>query len=97
MRLTWNMAGSSLTLIWMALAGCMSDEAPAATGRPVMALDSPPLVSIGAEDGSPAELLAGAHSALLLKDSSIVIANSGTHEIGIFDPTRQHLRTVGRS
>jgi len=91
------MAGSSLALIGIALAGCMSDEAPAAAARPVIALDSPPLVSIGTEDGSPAELLAGAHSALLLKDSSIVIANSGTHEIRVFDPAGQHLRTVGRS
>jgi len=97
MRLTWNMAGSSLALIGMGLAGCIADEPAAATARPVIALDSLPLVSIGTEDGSPAELLAGAHSALLLKDSSIVIANSGTHEIRIFDPTGQHLRTVGRS
>ena len=96
MRLTWNMARSSLALIGVAIAGCMSDEAPAATAIPVIALDSPPLVSIGTEDGSPAELLAGAYSALLLRDSSIVIANNGTHEIRIFDHTGQHLRTVGR-
>jgi hypothetical protein len=32
----------------------------------------------------------------LLKDSSIIIANSGTHDIRLFDATGQHLLTLGR-
>ena len=95
MRLTPFMAISTLLLQGIAV-GCATEEPVRVRDIPVAMLGPTPLVSIGVEDGNPAELLAGANSALYLQNGSIVIANTSTHDIRVFDSTGQHLLTTGR-
>ncbi len=55
-----------------------------------------PLLDIGVLDGDPEYQLFRVGSAVRLDDGRIVVANSGTHELRVYDPNGAHLLSVGR-
>ena len=55
------------------------------------------ILSIGAVEGPPAELLSRVTGAVRLDDGGIVIADGGSNEIRWFDADGQHTVSVGRS
>jgi hypothetical protein len=55
-----------------------------------------PRVTIGLEDGDPRYLLDGVTGAFRLSDGRIVIANSGSVELRVYDAQGQYLQTIGR-
>ncbi|UCF19484.1 MAG: hypothetical protein JSU87_16430 [Gemmatimonadota bacterium] len=55
-----------------------------------------PLLDIGLLDGDPEYQLFRVGSAVRLDDGRIVVANSGTHELRVYDPNGAHLISVGR-
>src|SRR5687768_2934188 len=55
-----------------------------------------PTVRIGTADGDSSEVLFGAFSVDRTSDGRIVVANSGTSEVRIYDARGVHLRTMGR-
>lgn len=54
-----------------------------------------PLVDIGVVEGDSAYQLDRVSDAAHLSDGRIVVANAGSAELRIFDPTGRHLKTVG--
>lgn len=59
-------------------------------------VDPEPLVSIGVETGEEPYMLSRVFDALRLPDGRILIGNSGTAEIRVFDPQGTFVRSVGR-
>jgi hypothetical protein len=59
-------------------------------------VDPEPLVSIGVETGDEPYMLSRVFDALRLPDGRILIGNSGTAEIRVFDPQGTFVRSVGR-
>jgi hypothetical protein len=59
-------------------------------------LPSQPVVEIGAVEGDEAYQLSNVSSALRLSDGRIVVANTGTNEVRVYDKTGRHLVTMGR-
>ncbi|MGH7553985.1 MAG: 6-bladed beta-propeller [Longimicrobiales bacterium] len=57
--------------------------------------DSPRVV-IGLEDGDPRYLLDGVGGAVRLSDGRIVIANTGSVELRVYDGQGRYLQTIGR-
>lgn len=55
-----------------------------------------PAVSIGAREGEGPYLLHRAQDALTLSDGRIVVANTGSHELRVFDASGIHVATWGR-
>ena len=55
-----------------------------------------PTVSIGVVEGEEPYMLHGTFSSVRLPDGRIVIANSGSQELRVFDPSGNHLATWGR-
>jgi hypothetical protein len=55
-----------------------------------------PLVTIGQADGADENLLYEVVGGAILSNGSIVIANSGTAELRLYDPRGLHLRSAGR-
>ena len=55
-----------------------------------------PEVSIGAREGEGPYLLHRAQEALTLSDGRIVVANTGSHELRVFDASGIHVATWGR-
>jgi 6-bladed beta-propeller len=57
---------------------------------------SQPVVEIGAVEGDESYQLSNVSSVGRLSDGSIVIANTGTNEVRVYDKTGRHLVTIGR-
>jgi hypothetical protein len=55
-----------------------------------------PVVEIGALEGEEAYQFSQIGGVARLSDGRIVVANGGTQELRVFDPTGRHLRTTGR-
>jgi hypothetical protein len=55
-----------------------------------------PTVRIGLADGDSAYLLFGAQQSLRTADGHIVVANTGTNQIRVYDGSGRHVRTLGR-
>ena len=62
---------------------------------PVVALDRP-VARIGVADGDSAYLLFGARGAARLSTGHIVVMNSGTNQIRVYDERGRHVRSIGR-
>lgn len=62
---------------------------------PEWSVDDEPLLQIGVLDGDPAEQFFRVAGALRLSDGRVVVANSGSGELRIFDPEGRHLATGG--
>lgn len=80
------------------LSGC-GEKAPESGGAaqvPEWRLNDSPAVDIGVAEGDEDYELAGASSSLRLADGRIVIANSGTSQLRIFDSTGTFVESVGR-
>jgi hypothetical protein len=60
------------------------------------AIASQPIVEIGAVEGDEAYQLTSVSGVRRLSDGRIVIADEGTQELRIYDPTGRHLVTTGR-
>ena len=58
-------------------------------------LSPEPVVSIGAMDADPEYQLFGVRAVARLGDGTIVVSNSGSHEIRWYDPNGRHLRSAG--
>lgn len=58
-------------------------------------LSPEPVVSIGAVDAEPEYQLFGVRAVTRLSDGTIVVANSGSHEIRWYDPRGRFLRSAG--
>ena len=69
---------------------------PADDARLPWRIGSEPAVSIGEVFGAEAYLLHQANDATILTDGRIVIANTGSYEIRVFDAAGVHLTTWGR-
>ena len=59
-------------------------------------LSTSPVVEIGIAEGDVNYELAGASGSLRLVDGRIVIANSGTSELRVFDSTGKFIQSIGR-
>ena len=70
---------------------------PADDSRLPWRIGSEPTVSIGAVTGEDAYLLHQVDKAVTLPDCRMVIANTGTNEIRVFDASGVHLATWGRA
>ncbi|HEX6644944.1 MAG TPA: 6-bladed beta-propeller [Gemmatimonadales bacterium] len=73
-----------------------AEGAPKAARAHAWTVTAEPALRIGVAEGSPALELHRAGDAVRLADGRIVIANTGTSELRIFDSTGSHLRTIGR-
>jgi hypothetical protein len=89
---------SSIRFITILAAATLCADAPAnrLAAQTTETVLREPRVRIGVADGDAAYLLFGARQAQRLSDGRIVVMNSGTSEIRIFDSRGRHVRTVGR-
>ena len=96
----WPSTQAPLTVILRGSLGLLLLAACVDHGRQSAVPDwpvGPPTLALGLESGPPAELeLANVTSAVLLPDSSLAVANSGTSEIRYFAATGLFLRSTGR-
>ena len=69
---------------------------PPAGSRLGWRVGAAPAVSIGAREGEGPYLLHRALDALTLSDGRIVVANTGSHELRVFDASGIHVATWGR-
>ena len=88
---------------WIALpvvvlvAGCSREAAQSGTSdEPEAWRLSSPTLDIGVAEGDERLELSGASSSIRLEDGRVVIANSGTSELRVFDRQGQFQKTVGR-
>lgn len=85
--------------IGILLAAACRGEAPRDVGRSAEVswqLADSPAVDIGVAEGDQSEELAGASGSVRLSDGRIVIGNSGTSELRVFDSNGVFLRNIGR-
>lgn len=64
---------------------------------PTWTVDSVPRVEIGGRAEDPAHQLFRVRSAARLHDGTIVLSNTGTNEIRLFDTAGKYVRTLGRA
>ncbi len=69
---------------------------PPSASRLDWRIGTEPAVSIGAREGEGPYLLHRAQDALTLSDGRIVVANTGSHELRVFDASGVHVATWGR-
>lgn len=62
---------------------------------PLWRLSAEPRLEIGVAEGEEAYQLFRAGSGAVLPDGSIALANSGTSEVRLFDPSGRHVRSTG--
>ena len=77
------------------IAGCTKEASQTAAAPAVWRLSSP-TIDIGVAEGNETLELSGASSSIRLNDGRIVIANSGTNELRVFDNAGRFLKTIGR-
>jgi hypothetical protein len=86
--------------MWMAfvVGGCGGEETPSNHGNDPSAwrVEQQARVVIGSSD-APAHQLDRVYGGLVRSDGSILIGNSGTAELRLFDGQGRHLRTAGRA
>jgi hypothetical protein len=70
---------------------------PAWSGLQAWVIDSVPSVEIGVEAGEEAYQLNGVYDADRLADGTILVGNSGSGEIRVFDARGRFLRAIGRT
>jgi hypothetical protein len=59
-------------------------------------LSAEPIMQIGEAEGAAPYLLSGVNSATRLGDGTIVLTNSGSHELRFYDSDGRHIRAAGR-
>jgi hypothetical protein len=59
-------------------------------------VEAEPAISIGAVEGEEAYELSYVRSLTRLSDGRIAVANSGSHEVRLYDATGTHVQTIGR-
>jgi hypothetical protein len=59
-------------------------------------VDSVPYLSIGTDDGEDAYELHRVFDAALMPDGQVLVSNSGSHELRVFDSTGTYVRSLGR-
>lgn len=64
--------------------------------KPFVELSATPQLSIGVESGNESYQLHRVSAALRLADGRVVVANSGTHELRVYDTTGAYVTSVGR-
>lgn len=74
----------------------VENEAPAPASRLPWVIGSGPSVSVGALDGDAPYQLFGVEDAMRLADGRILIANSGTSEVRVFDEAGVFIESWGR-
>lgn len=94
MRWIGRHAGLSVMAGTLAFGACDSPEPEAVTDS--WPIESSPVLSIGTADGDDPYLLDRAYSSLMFDGGFVAVANSGSHEIRVFDETGLHVRTLGR-
>ncbi len=82
-------------ILLAAALGACGGERDAARGLDV-ALDTLPFLSIGVEEGEDAYQLHRVFDALRLPNGSVVVSNSGSHELRLFDSTGTYVKSLGR-
>ena len=73
----------------------VENRAPAWDDDDRWTISPAPQLQIGVLDGEAAYQLDGVRGAVRLRDGRIVIANGGSSELRIYDPSGRHIRTVG--
>jgi hypothetical protein len=73
----------------------VENTAPAWNEAQGWRLSAEPLLQIGEVEGAPAYQFSRVPAVLQLSDGRIAVANSGSHEIRLFDASGRHLRSVG--
>ena len=74
----------------------VENRRPAPDSRVGWVVGAEPAVSIGSVEGGRAYQLFRANDATRLSDGRIVVANGGTSQLLVFDPTGSHLTSWGR-
>jgi len=74
----------------------VESTAPAWEGASAWRIADTPTVVIGREEGAREDQLFDVRSVVRFRDGRIAIANAGTSEIRIHDPSGRHLSTLGR-
>ena len=77
------------------LVGCAAGKEAAETA-PRWRLTDQPLFDVGVAQGEEPYELEGAASSLRLADGRVLIANTGSHEIRVFDPQGHFVARIGR-
>jgi hypothetical protein len=91
----WNHAWLGILLA----TACGTETPPQGAGRSAdesWQLADSPAIDIGIAEGNETDELAGASGSVRLPDGRIVIGNSGTSELRIFDGNGIFLRSIGR-
>ena len=86
-------AGRAVALL--ALIGCSAGAGEVVTVRE-WEVSPEPIVSIGVAEGEPAYELHRASDAISLGDGRIIVANSGSSELRVFDSAGTFLNAIGR-
>ncbi len=89
------MSRQPLVAVLLILAGCH----PQSTGTarvPLWRLDQQPVLDIGVAEGDEPYELDGAASSLRLGDGRVLVANTGSSEIRVFDAQGHFLARIGR-
>ncbi|UCG87185.1 MAG: hypothetical protein JSW71_01160 [Gemmatimonadota bacterium] len=88
-------AGAKATVRDSAGVRIVENHGPAWDEDDAWRLSPEPVVSIGAMDAEPEYQLFGVRAVARLSDGTIVVSNSGSHEIRWYDPSGRHLRSAG--
>lgn len=88
------LAGWAQVLAAGLVSACTPGDVPS---RPVAwGLDSVPMLAIGVEEGAPEFELSNVTAVQSLPGGAIVVANSGTSELRVFDADGRFIRALGR-
>jgi hypothetical protein len=85
----------AVSAVLLLILGC-GPEKPARQTMAMWRLSSTPTFDVGVGEGEPAKELDGAGSSLRLADGRVLIANSGSSEIRIFDSQGKFISSIGR-
>jgi hypothetical protein len=84
-----------LAAVLLAISTSLHAQARAGGAPATQLVLEKPAARIGVADGDSAYLLFGARGAMRLASGGIVVMNSGTNEIRVFDARGRHVRTLG--
>ncbi|MDH3732923.1 MAG: 6-bladed beta-propeller [Gemmatimonadota bacterium] len=86
---------SATTVVDSAGVRIVTSHSPQWTDETAWRVSATPEVSIGVLDGAPAEQLFRVSDAAILADGRVLVGNSGTSELRIFDQTGRHVASMG--
>lgn len=89
-------SGGGVTLRDSAGITIVESSAPPPNAAASLQVETTASLTLGVEEGDEALQLHRVSDAMRLPDGRIVIANSGTHELRLFDAGGKYLRSVGR-